>query len=62
MALDGRWFDDSCHTWRNGRGRAARWPDLVGTAQIRRTRVVLAAAHLDHDPRNNRLLYHADNA
>ena len=31
-----------------------RWPDLVETAQIRHTRVVLAAAHLDHNPRNNR--------
>jgi hypothetical protein len=49
---DGRWFDP---TWRNGRGRPARWPDLVETAQIRHTRVVLAAAHLDHDPRNNRM-------
>ena len=43
---DGRWFDSTRHTWRNGRGRPARW---------RRTRVVLAAAHLDHDPSNNRL-------
>jgi hypothetical protein len=43
------------HTWRNGRGRPARWPDLEETAQLRQTRVVLAAAHLDHDPRNNRL-------
>jgi len=40
---------------RNGRGRLARWPDLVETAQIRQTRVILAAAHLDHDLRNNRL-------
>ncbi len=45
----------ACGTWRNGRGRPARWPDLVETAQIRHTRVILAAAHLDHDPRNNRL-------
>jgi hypothetical protein len=52
---DGRWFDDACQTWRNGRGRPARWPDLVETALIRHTRVILAAAHLDHDPRNNRL-------
>ena len=52
---DGRWFDAARRTWRNGRGRPARWPDLVETAQIRHTRVVLAAAHLDHDPRNNRL-------
>jgi hypothetical protein len=51
---DGRWFDATGHTWRNRRGRPARWPDLVETAQIRQTRVILAAAHLDHDPRNNR--------
>jgi hypothetical protein len=52
---DGRWFDAARHTWRNGRGRPARWPDLDEAAQMRRTRVVLAAAHLDHDPGNNRL-------
>ena len=33
---------------------AARWPDLVEAAQMRQTRVVLAAAHLDHNPSNNR--------
>ena len=38
---DGRWFDTACQTWRNGRGRPARWPDLVETAVIRQTRVVL---------------------
>jgi hypothetical protein len=52
---DGRWFDAERGTWRNGRGRTARWPDLIELARIRHTRVVLAAAHLDHDPRNNRL-------
>ena len=52
---DGRWFDAARGTWRNGRGRPTRWPDLIETAQIRYTRVILAAAHLDHDPRNNRL-------
>jgi len=51
---DGRWFDSTRHTWRNGRGRPARWPDLEDTAQMRQTRVILAAAHLDHDPSNNR--------
>jgi len=51
---DGRWFDATDRTWRNGHGRPARWPDLVETAELRQTRVVLAAAHLDHDPRNNR--------
>lgn len=51
---DGRWFDAQRGTWRNGRGRPARWPDLIEVTRIRHTRVVLAAAHLDHDPRNNR--------
>ena len=51
---DGRWFDPTKGIWRNGRGRPARWPDLVEIAQVRHTRVVLAAAHLDHNPRNNR--------
>ena len=51
---DGRWYDTAASTWRNGRGRPARWPDLVETTGIRRTRVVLAAAHLDHNPANNR--------
>lgn len=52
---DGRWFDPARHTWRNGRGRLARWPDLVESVEVRQTRVILAAAHLDHDPSNNRL-------
>ena len=52
---DGRWFDAERGTWLNGRGRPARWPDLLETVQIRETRVILAAAHPDHDPRNNRL-------
>jgi hypothetical protein len=52
---DGRWFDDAARTWRDRRGRSARWPDLMDAAQIRLTRVVLATAHLDNDPANNRL-------
>jgi hypothetical protein len=52
---DGRWFDPARHTWRNARGRSARWPDLEEAARMRQTRGVLAAAHLDHEPRNNRL-------
>ncbi|MGB6252546.1 MAG: hypothetical protein WBF62_04770, partial [Bradyrhizobium sp.] len=32
-----------------GHSSPARWPDLMETAQIRQTRVALAAAHLDHD-------------
>ena len=52
---DGRWFDEQAATWRDRRGRLARWPDLMETARFRKTRVVLAAAHLDSDPTNNRL-------
>jgi len=51
---DGRWFDPVRHTWRSGRGRPARWPDIEEAVAFRRTRVILAAAHLDHDPGNNR--------
>jgi hypothetical protein len=52
---DGRWFDEPAAIWRNHRGRPARWPDLVESTQVRLTRVVLATAHLDGDPANNRL-------
>ena len=52
---DGRWFDPARRTWRSGRGRPARWPDIEEAVHMRQTRVILAAAHLDHDPRNNRL-------
>jgi hypothetical protein len=52
---DGRWFDETARTWRDWRGRLARWPDLIDTVDLRLTRVVLAAAHLDNDPANNRL-------
>ncbi len=47
---DGRWFDEAAQTWRDRRGRPARWPDLVEAMRLRTTRVVLAAAHLDSDP------------
>src|SRR6195952_1357053 len=52
---DGRWFDEAARTWRNRRGRPARWPDLIDAVHIRQTRVVLATAHLDNNPANNRL-------
>ena len=52
---DGRWFDEAAKTWRDRRGRPARWPDLVEATRLRSTRVVLAAAHLDSDPTNNRI-------
>ena len=54
---DGRWWDEEQRTWRNGQGRSLRrLPALRGPqfAVIPATRVVLACAHLDHDPGNNR--------
>lgn len=51
---DGRWLDPARGDWRDGQGREASWPDLVELASAgTRCRVVLAAAHLDHDPRHN---------
>ena len=53
---DGRWWDENAQTWRNGRGRALQRLALCLEAdRVRTTRVVLATAHLDHDPTNNRL-------
>lgn len=46
---DGRWWDESAACWRDGRGRKVRHPSASQTPQAT-TRVVLAAAHLDHDP------------
>ena len=52
---DGRWYDETRHTWRNHRGRPAHQPDIDEAAHMRQTRVVLAAAQLDHNPGNSRL-------
>ena len=52
---DGRWFDATLGLWRDGKGRPTRGPDLVQLTRLKITRVVLAAAHLDHNPKNNRL-------
>ena len=50
---DGRWFDVEGHTWRDGAGREAAWPDIVEATRIRMTRVILAACHGDDpDPAN----------
>jgi hypothetical protein len=51
---DGRWWDADAGRWRDGWGRRIRIAeeaDILGYA--RRTRVVLAAAHRDHDTSNN---------
>ena len=47
---DGRWWDEEQQAWRDGRGRTVPSPALAGNVPFRTTKVVLAAAHLDHDP------------
>lgn len=50
---DGRWWDEERSAWHDGRGRAlARFTPPAG-ALVRHTKIVLATAHLDHDPTNN---------
>jgi hypothetical protein len=65
---NGVWWDEDASRWRDGRGRGVRLlpapddlsraqPGFVGIAppsQFRVTRVVLATAHLNHDPGDNR--------
>ncbi len=52
---DGRWWDAEAATWRDGQGRKARLAiggaDVLGL--VRTTRVVLAAAHRNHDTADN---------
>ena len=52
---DGRWWDPDASCWRDGRGRRARLArsqdDVLGA--VRTTRVVLAAAHRNHDTSDN---------
>ena len=52
---DGRWWDAESQVWRDGQGRRVRGAvEVANLHQIRTTRVVLATAHQDHDPTNNR--------
>ncbi|WGF90216.1 hypothetical protein P4R82_09910 [Marinivivus vitaminiproducens] len=52
---DGRWWDAEQDVWRSGTGRAVAWPSLEEQqARLKRTRVILATAHRDHDPSHNR--------
>ncbi len=50
---DGRWLDDAAGHWRSGQGRRCARPWPADLPAQRTTRVVLAAAHLDHDPAHN---------
>jgi hypothetical protein len=49
----GRWFDSDANRWRDGRGGLCEAPWGVDLDELRSTRVVLATAHLDHDPGHN---------
>ncbi len=52
---DGRWWDPERGAWRDGQGRVLRRLGADNLlALVTTTRVVLAAAHRDHDPTNNR--------
>lgn len=53
---DGRWWDGARKVWRDSAGRVLRSsPTAAEASSLRTTRVILAAAHRDHDPTNNRL-------
>ncbi len=52
---DGRWWDEEIGTWKDDHGHQAPWPDIVEACSQRRTKVVLACCHRDHDPTNNKL-------
>ena len=52
---DGHWFDTDAGEWRDEQGRAVDWIDYRDyRGELRQTRIVLAAAHLNHDPTDNR--------
>ena len=53
---DGRWFDAEQGAWRDGQGRGIDWLDYRDyRGALKRTKVILATAHLNHDPSDNRL-------
>jgi len=53
---DGRWFDPDAEIWRDGQGREIAWIDYRDySGVIKQTRIVLATAHLNHDPTDNRI-------
>ena len=48
---NGDWWDGAGSEWRNGKGRVVR--PFAALNGVRQSRVVLACAHLDHDPTHN---------
>lgn len=50
---DGRWWDAAAACWRSDRGKRISIRGGFRLASVRVTYVVLACAHLDHDPGNS---------
>ena len=50
---DGRWWDADVRCWRSDRGKRISMKAGFVLTSIRVTYVVLACAHLDHDPGNS---------
>ena len=50
---DGRWWDGDAACWRSARGRRVAVCDRFELGSVWTTYVVLACAHLDHDPSHN---------
>lgn len=50
---DGRWWDSGAQCWRSQHGRRVIIAGPFALATVRTTYVVLACAHLDHNPSNN---------
>ena len=51
---DGRWWDATARCWRSDTGKQIMVRDAELLAKAQMTYVVLACAHLDHEPGNNR--------
>jgi hypothetical protein len=49
---DGQWYDDERHVWRDCMGHISDGPAGRDSPGTRWVRVVISAAHLDHDPVN----------
>lgn len=50
---DGRWWDSELKCWRTGAGKQISLDSGFPLAAVQFTYVVLACAHLDHDPGNS---------
>lgn len=49
---DGRWFDATANHWRDDHGHEVPHPMIEDFCRVRIWKVILAACHRDHDPRN----------